>query len=514
MRLLKQWFVLGALALLGACGGGSSDEAGTPVLGGGDGSGTTEAYAISVDVQRAGSSISSDMTSTETVQAVATVKTEFGDPVEGVVVTFSEADAGLLKFAPTSATALTDADGKASVDISALDNTTVGATTVVASASISDTDVSAQQSLSIKAGSGTGGTPATPAAIAFVGSNPADQAIVIQGAGGSGRAEAAILTFKIVDASNAPINGATVNFEINANNGGASLQPSSAISNSSGEVTTTVSSGTSPASIVVQATADAVASVSVQSDTLLVSNGVPIDVGFEINAAKYNLDGHTTGASTTITARVRDEFGNPVPDGVAVSFVTDYGVIASSNSGGCTTVNGQCTVDFSVQNPRGGITTIVATVRVGSTDVFTRSLELNMAGVTAGVSPATLTSYLAIDDGGDPLLALDMQGSCKRAFEAVLTDGNNRAPAAGTGITVPFTDTGMTVAIKSGSPVLDQLGAGFPPVIFGFEIDLTGDDSDCNSAGGNAGSKLLRFQYTTSEGIVFSQLVEVVYPIN
>jgi hypothetical protein len=330
-------------------------------------------------IQRAGTS-TSEISSTETVQAVATVRSATGSPVEGVVVTFGEDGSSLLTLSPAAGTALTDSEGKASVDLRASSSSGTGATTVTASATVASSAISGASAIQITSGAGGGGTVATPAAVNFVGSVPSDTAIVIKGAGGSGRSESAILTFSVVDSGNAPISEAEVDFSINANSGGASISRTSGLTDSSGQISVTVSSGTQPASIVVTATSGA---VSTQSDTLIVSNDVVLPAGFEIVSEKYNLDGRLTGDSTTITAFVRDQFGNPVADGVAVNFTSDFGVVASSTLGGCTTENGTCSVDFKVQNPRGeGIATVVGEVRIGDSTVVSDALQINMAGAT------------------------------------------------------------------------------------------------------------------------------------
>jgi hypothetical protein len=48
------------------------------------------------------------------------------DSVSGVVVTFSQADANLVSFSPSSATALTDTNGVAKVDVAAVSTSTTG----------------------------------------------------------------------------------------------------------------------------------------------------------------------------------------------------------------------------------------------------------------------------------------------------------------------------------------------------------------------------------------------------
>lgn len=489
---------------LAACGGGGSGNAGTPVVGPGSGAssptGAQAAYAMAVQVQRSGAAVT-QISSVETVQAVATVTTKAGDPVSGVVVTFSETSVGLLAFQPKVATALTGADGKASVDLGAKSNTDTGATTVVASATVAGVSVTANQSIAVTAGSTA--TP-TPATIAFVSSSAGGQAIAIKGAGGNGRAEAAILVFKVLDATGTPINGAPINFSINLQQAaGAIITPASAVSDASGRVTTTVLSGTAPGSVVVVATAAAVSSVKVQSDTLLVSNSVPTQQGFEIVAEKYNLDGDFTGDSTKISAFVRDQFGNPVPDGVAVSFQTDYGAVATSTLGGCTTLNGTCSVDFRVQNPRGtGVATTVASIGVGTSNLLQQSLQIHMAGGTYSVLQESVNALLT---------SVTLQGTCKQTFQARLQDVQGRAAAAGTVISVDLTSSNLNATIKSGSPVLDQLASDFAPTVFGFEVDATSLPA-CSATGGNWGQAFVNIGWTSPHGVKASQRIDIRYP--
>ncbi len=510
MNWIKALATLGLSAVLAACGGGGGSSGASGSGGGGaGGTGTGAAFLMNLDVQRAGTS-TIQISSTETVQANATVTTSAGAPVEGVVVTFSQSTGSLITFAPLAATALTDANGRATLDFSASVSANTGATTVQAAATVGTVGVAATRSIQITAGAPVAGGAPVPAAINFIGSVPSQSAIVIKGAGGNGRSESAILTFRIVDASNAPINAAGVDFKLNTDNGGAQIaQPILAFSNSDGLVKVTISSGPNPASIVVTAAAHSVAGVTSQSDTLIVSNSVPVSGGFEIVAAKYNLDGRKTGDKTTISAFVRDIFGNPVPDGVAVSFQTDYGVVASSTLGGCVTVNGICPVEFRVQDPRGtGIASVVASVRVGVGNTLTTGLQINMAGALG-------TPYIALQADGSTLSSLTLN-SCKQVFELLLSDGNKHSTAANTTVSAPFASTGVKTTVKIGSPVLDQLAAGFPPTGLGIEVDLT--DAAlvplCKSVGGIVANSpaFFRLEYRSPNGIVYSQRVGLAYP--
>jgi hypothetical protein len=515
MKLFKSFVVTLSALLLVACGGGGG-SAGSSGFGSGSGSGsgtgggtgTGGSSGISVKVTRAGTN-TTQITSSETVQATAVVVDSTGSPVQGVVVKFAEDGTALLKFAPTTGTALTDASGVATVDIKAADAGTAGAASVKATATLGSQSLSGSTAIQITAGTG-GGTVATPAAINFVGTVPSGTAIVVKGAGGSGRSESAILTFKVVDATNTPVNATSVNFSINANSGGATITPASAQTNANGEVTVTVFSGTQPASVIVTATSAAVPAIKTQSDTLIVSNDVVLPAGFEIVAEKYNLDGGLTGDKTKVTAYVRDQFGNPVADGVAVNFTTDYGVVASSTLGGCTTVNGTCTVDFKVQEPRGpnGIATVIGTVRIGDTQVVSDSIQINMAQ----------GPYIAVDELGATINQVQLSNSCKTVVEMFLSDGYGHSVAAGTTIAAPSASSGVTATIKSGSPVLDQLGGGFPPTLFSVQLDLSGADvvPACNAAAGagtaTAVPTFFRLEFRTPNAIVYTQRIQILYP--
>jgi hypothetical protein len=487
--MIKRIASLMLLCFIAACGG--SGDGGTSLYAtGGSSSGTggttaTGTYAMTVDVQRAGAS-TTQVSSTETVQAVATVTTTSGSPVQGIVVTFTQTQGNLLTFAPAAATALTDASGKATLDLAATNASNTGAITVQAAGSVGTVSLTATKSIQITAGTPASGTPPVPAAINFVGAVPSGTAIVVKGAGGNGRSESAILTFKIVDASNAPINGATVDFTLNADNGGATIaSATSAVSNSDGSVTVTS-----------------------QSDTLLVSNSLPVAGGFEIVSNKYNLDGQKTGDIAVISAFVRDQFGNPVPDGVAVSFQTDYGSVATSTLGGCATVNGTCTVNFRVQDPRGnGVATVRGSVRVGTNSTLADQLQINMAS----------GPYIAVLSPTAPLTPLTtvQLSSCKQTFQYYLADGAGRSVSAGTVISSSLQSSGVTVNIKAGTPVLDQLDPSFAPTAFGFEVDLTASTlvPPCNPAGTVQASALFFYlQFVSSGGITTTQRVGLSYP--
>jgi hypothetical protein len=221
-------------------------------------------------------------------------------------------------------------------------------------------------------GTATGTTPATgtapvvttptapvvvgaPSSIALVTAVPSDKSIVIKGEGGNGRTETATLTFKVLDTNNNPLAGQKVNFSTASKD--VVLNTASGTTDSAGLVVATVNSGTKPTSFSVKATVDGRTDISTGSDSILVTTGLATQRSFSISTTVYNPEAWTFDSSpTTPAAKIQillaDAFGNPVSDGTPITTQTNAGSVGSSNSGGCLTVNGGCTVDFRAQNPR------------------------------------------------------------------------------------------------------------------------------------------------------------------
>ena len=165
---------------------------------------------------------------------------------------------------------------------------------------------------------------------------------------GTGLNESAQIYFKVLDSNGNPVPGQTVTFGQSTTAGGLSVSPTSAISDPTGEVVTTVSSGTVHTSVRVTAS---IASVNLhtQSSILTVSTGFPTQGGFSLSSTVHNLIGDDfDGNTATLTAILSDRYGNPVPDGTAITFTSECGQVQPS----CNTVGGTCNVQFKTANPR------------------------------------------------------------------------------------------------------------------------------------------------------------------
>jgi len=197
---------------------------------------------------------------------------------------------------------------------------------------------------------------APPQANGFTFVNAVPPTIVLKGTGGGGnRSESSTVSFRVVDSNNSPIGGVKVNFALTTYLGGLSLSPDSAVSSSEGLVSVNVFSGDIPTTVRVIATAlpgdTGGQEVSSVSDILTVSTGLPDQDSISLSVTEGFVveDGFTKdGITRTVTVRMADKFNNPVPDGTAASFTTEYGAIQPS----CRTTSGACSVTWSSQEPR------------------------------------------------------------------------------------------------------------------------------------------------------------------
>jgi hypothetical protein len=85
------------------------------------------------------------------------------------------------------------------------------------------------------------------------------------------------------------------------------------------------------------------------SNLLVVSTGVPDQRHFSLSTETGNCEGwNFDQLCSRVKVVMGDHFGNPAPDGTAVSFTAEGGVIEPS----CVTTAGSCTVELQSSNPR------------------------------------------------------------------------------------------------------------------------------------------------------------------
>lgn len=458
-------FLISAISLavmVVACGGGGG-SGGTPVGSGGSsgngsnqgssGNGTTEEKTGSMTLDLFTGTTGNPQKTTsiaaseKTARVQVLLKDSAGVPQSGAIVTFSESGPGLLEFSPASATALTNAQGIAEIDVAAKTLASLGATKIIATSG----DVTVSANIAISSAVVDGVDPQAivqsvePGLVV-----PNDKSIVIAGAGGNGRSETAILQFNVKDKFGNPVKDAVLDFEVVPNNA-VQLNIASAKSNNDGIAVTSVSSKENPTAVTIKATVRG-KNISTQSDQLTVSTGIATQRGFDLSASKYNLDADTSGDSSKIRIAIVDRSGNPVADGVPVLAVADFGRIASSDRGGCTTVNGICEVEYQVQNPRpddGVPVMLTFSTQTGNNEIISDSMRFWVTSIGWG-------DFYSSISGGSPVASMTLVGSdpkCKFTWDGFLGTRQGFALPANTSIAIKSRGSVVSGTLD---PVLDK----------------------------------------------------------
>lgn len=178
--------------------------------------------------------------------------------------------------------------------------------------------------------------------------------IALKGTGGANRKETSIVRFRLIDENGNELPARTVNFKLATSVGGLKLGQLSGFTDGDGEVQTVVQSGVVPTPVKVIASSEQdvdgeLVTVTAPSDILVVSTGIADQNSFSLSRSEFNVHGlNVDGTEVDVNVRLADHFNNPVPDGTAVSFITEGGVIEPS----CTTENGACSVKWRSSNPR------------------------------------------------------------------------------------------------------------------------------------------------------------------
>jgi hypothetical protein len=470
--LAKRLLALATVGILAACGGGGGSST-TPFggtssgsSGSGSGSGTTTAKPTVV------LSISStSVTSTKPVTVTATVSTASGAPAAGQVVRFSALGA-LGTFNPASA--LTDASGKASTQLSPASTSSNGADLVVAATTIGTTDVS-----------GTIGFQAVPTSTPSVGTPSISIALSSTSVT---TASPATVTAVVKDAAGATLSGQVVKFSTVDKLG--TFNVSSALTDATGTATARLSPATSST-----AGAD-LAVVQVTVGTTLVTGSA----GFSVTSTNATVVGTpsialalsttvvTASTPATVTATVKDATGAGIA-GQVVKFSTVDGLgsfavtsaltdatgvarvtlaaTAGSNSGAdqviaSTTVSGtvlQASQGFQLTAPN--VTISSFTSDTGSTALSAygqASLTVNVTGFVAG-SPLQigLTSTCA----GKGKATLTPASTTTTTGTATFTYRDNGCGATDTSDTLQATVTGTsatrTLTVPLTSPAVASI---------------------------------------------------------
>ena len=180
----------------------------------------------------------------------------------------------------------------------------------------------------------------------FIGASPT--LIYLAGSGASTQSQ---VVFKVVDSTGNAVQNQKVNLGLGnvaaANNISIDSIGSSAgvtkTTDALGLVSVVVFSGDVPTSVTVTASLDApLASIKSTSNILTIASGIPVQKASSLAIGKFSIEGFSTdGVTSPVTFSLADRQGNPVPDGTAVNFVAESGVMLPAR---CIVVGGtsQC----------------------------------------------------------------------------------------------------------------------------------------------------------------------------
>jgi hypothetical protein len=201
--------------------------------------------------------------------------------------------------------------------------------------------------------------------IQFAGATPAR--IYLQGVPGS---SSSIVKFKLLDGNGSPIASRQVLLDFALRPAGASLRVAGNLeetleTNSQGEVSVSVLSGTAPGPVQVRARLVGNLSISNVSNGLSIASGLPTQDRFSLSVSTFNIEGwEVDGVVSTLTVRAADRLGNPVPDGTAINFISSGGQVVGNclTSGTAIDDIAGCSVKFSSQasRPDNGRVTVLA----------------------------------------------------------------------------------------------------------------------------------------------------------
>jgi hypothetical protein len=270
---------------------------------------------------------------------------------------------------------------------------------------------------------------------------PVERAIVIKGAGGTGRTETATVTFKVVDQFGNALANQKVSFTTISTKA-VTLGRSEDTTDQAGQVSTTITSGTEPTAVRVQATlANGLTSI---SDTIAVTTGVAVQSAFSLSAETYNMEGwNYDNVQNKLLLLLADQFGNPVADGTPVVFQTDSAAVGTADRGGCNTVNGACEVALRSQNPRFDTDASAPRGRAGLATVSVSTLNNSSTPLTGSMGIFLSGSYVSrvtrLSDNGASVpvtgtIALTTSACNATSLRLRLSDSNRNPMPSGTNL--------------------------------------------------------------------------------
>ncbi len=230
-----------------------------------------------------------------------------------------------------------------------------GATDVSDTVQASVTGSSAVRSLSIVL------TSPAVASINFISATPGT--IFLKG---SGLTETATVVFRVLDTAGNGLPNQNVQVEPTTLTGGLTLDGGTQAvikpSDSLGNVTVLINSGTVPTPVRVKATL-VNSAISTVSSGLSIAVGLPSQLNFSLSQQTINIEGfNIDGTPNTYSIIASDRLANPVPAGTAINFVAEGGQVESNKLTQLTNGLARASANFvsAAPRPADGRVTVVA----------------------------------------------------------------------------------------------------------------------------------------------------------
>ncbi len=257
------------------------------------------------------------------------------------------------------AVAPTNANGIATASFTATDAAGTTVSTLGCGGKAVDISVSAVGTSALSKSISVLAAPATNLSF-VVPTDPSKSRIYLVNSGG---ATQTVVQFLLLNARGEALPGQDLLVTLKTLNGGipkatfatvGNTVPVTLTTDSLGKILVPVFSGTVPTNVLVNAALASNTSIQTDSAVVVIASGRPAQSRVSLVPAKHAIRGFNfDGETTTVTMSLADRQGNPVPDGTAVNFVSEAGVmIPPTCVTGAVPGDSQCTVTIRTQNPR------------------------------------------------------------------------------------------------------------------------------------------------------------------
>ena len=441
-----------AAAVLSACGGGGGDPGAVPPRSGsGSGSGGTTppvsttptapaTPTVTLSTLSSGGQASNSLTGATPLTVRAVVKDASGNPVPNALVTFST-DATLALFSPSAGTALTDANGVASVTMRAASLSAGGAAKLTVTSSVGGSTITGESNYMVGATTLTfGALGATPNNIPAYGSTVLSVDLLASGARYTAQQVNVNFSSACLAAGKASL-AATV-----ATNNGTAQTVYRDLGCANDDVVTVSSDGVSvPASASIKIAPPAASSVQFVS-------AAPTDKSIVIQGQ----GGINRTETATLKFRVFDIFGQPLPRRVVNFAVSAPTLVTLNKASDSTDQNGE----------------VITTVNSGSVPTSFRVFATLPNTASATQPDISTTSDSIVVTTGLPV---------QRAFSLSAGIFNPEGWTRDSSPSQPATHVQVMIADSFGNPVPDGT-----PVVFQTNMGSVGssDKGGCNTVNG------------------------------